>query len=184
MAPATMVVPDPVKTKFGLATAVAASVTLAKVNVPPPAMVLFTVWVAAAVEAGVVKAPALRLTPLAPVKFKPQAARIEVVVRLPTVMVLLPVQLAAGNAKPRCLARAKSSDTASPVMTPAGKSEEAVTPPVYGASLQRPKYQTSSQLWSKESGLRWHQQPLVGGATNLVDPGWANQDSNQRIIGS
>ena len=35
-------------------------------------------------------------------------------------IVSLPVQLAAGRAKPCCLARANTSDTASPVSTPGG----------------------------------------------------------------
>ena len=65
--------------------------TEARVSVPPPVILLVIVWVAATVETGVLKAPAFKLTPLAPVKFKPQDPAVEVVVRLPTVMVLLPV---------------------------------------------------------------------------------------------
>ena len=92
IAPVTIVVPVPANTRSGLATVVAWLKTEAKVSVPPPAMLLVMVWTwDPAVETGVFKVPALRLTPLAPVKFKPQLAAVEVVVRLPTVMVLLPV---------------------------------------------------------------------------------------------
>ena len=53
-------------------------------------MLLVIVWDPEA-AVGVVKTPAFKLTPLAPEKFSPQLAAVEVVVRLPTVMVLLPV---------------------------------------------------------------------------------------------
>ena len=103
-------------------------------------------------------------------------------VSITALAVLLPVQFAAGSAKPRSLASAKSSVTASPVRTPAGKAEEAVTSPLYGASRQRPKNQASSQLRREECRLRWHQQSLVGGSPNLIDSSRSNQHSNRRRL--
>ena len=53
-------------------------------------------------------------------------------------MVLLPVQLAAGKANERCLARANTSVRASPVRTPGGNCEVMVTcPSVFGLALGR-----------------------------------------------
>jgi len=81
MAPVTVVLAAPVKISVAVAP-VPPPATLARVSEPPPMMLLLIVWDPAA-AVGVVRAPALRLTPLAPVKFNAHVTEVDVPMLMP-----------------------------------------------------------------------------------------------------